>query len=296
MIGKKIKVNDYKFTYGQETVHINVYGAFKNTKSGNKYAIYSYENNNNKLFYGSFFQRGKEAVIMTSKENPKEIVKEFVDSILNETKNEKFEIISLEDISTVQIIDEHQVDYQVDIPKLYDLTIPKPIVKEEKEPTKKKKSFSIAWFFFIVFLLVVIAFFIFNPEVIMGKNKVYSCTKSYIHKTLPSSVTEEISLTFNGKGLIEDIEITTDYSFNDTKYYNEFKDKSYFYQYMEEGDTYKFIDEDYTYRLFSKIDTTEEYFLPTEETELVSYYQDKDYTCKRVEVDEKEFLLTIWRR
>ena len=68
MIGKKLRVNDYKLTYGQETLYINMYGAFKNKKSGNKYAIYSYENKN-KLNYGSFFQRGKEAVIMTSKEN-----------------------------------------------------------------------------------------------------------------------------------------------------------------------------------------------------------------------------------
>lgn len=286
MIGKKIKVNDYKFTYGQETVYLNVYGAFKNTKSGNKYAIYSYENNNNKLLYGSFFQRGKEAVVMTSKDNPKEIIKEFIDSILSENKNEKFEIISLEEITTIEIIDEHQVDYPVDIPKLYDLTIPKPIVQKEKESTKINKPFSIAWFFFIVFLLVVIAFFVFNPEVITGKNKVYNCTKSYLHKNLPSSVTEEISLTFNGKGIITNIDITTNYTFNDTKYYNEFKDKSYFYQYMKEGDTYKFIDESYTYRVFSNINTEEEYFLPTEEAKLVSHYQDKEYTCKAVEVDE----------
>ena len=84
MIGKKIKVNDYRFTYGQETIELNLYGVFKNTKGGNKYAVYSYDNNNNKLFYGSFFKRNNEAVIMTSKENPNEIVKEFIDSILKE--------------------------------------------------------------------------------------------------------------------------------------------------------------------------------------------------------------------
>ena len=69
MIGKKIKLNDYKFTYGQETIILNVFGAFKNIKSGNKYVIYSYDNK--KIFYGSFFKRNKEAVIMTSKENSK---------------------------------------------------------------------------------------------------------------------------------------------------------------------------------------------------------------------------------
>lgn len=286
MIGKKIKVNDYKFTYGQETIYLNVYGAFKNTRSGNKYAMYSYENNNKKLYYGSFFQRGKEAVIMTSKENPKEIIKEFVDSIINQTKNDKFEIISLNEITSIEIIDEVLFDIPVDILKLHDLTIPKPVVKEENETSKKKKPFSIAWFFFIIFLLVIIAFFFFNPEVILGENINYVCTKSYIHKTLPASVTEEISLTFSGKGNIKNIDVTMNYSFNNTNYYSEFKDKSYFYKYMEEGDTYKFVDESYTYRVFSNINTEEEYFLPTEKTELVSYYQDKEYTCKVVDIDE----------
>ena len=42
MIGKKIKINDYKFTYGKEVMYVNVYGAFKSGKSGNKYVIYSY--------------------------------------------------------------------------------------------------------------------------------------------------------------------------------------------------------------------------------------------------------------
>ena len=56
---------------------------------------------------------------------------------------------------------------------------------------------------------------------------------------------------------------------------------------MEEKDTYKFIDEEYTYRLFSKIDVeSEEYFMSTEEQELVSNFEEKGYTCKRVETNE----------
>lgn len=286
MIGKKIKVNDYKFTYGQETVYLNLYGAFKNIKSGNKYAIYSYENNNKKLYYGTYFQRGKEAVIMTSKQNSKEIIKEFIEMIMTEKNNNDFEILSLEEITSIEIIDELVYDDSVDISMLYDKTIPKPVVKEDSSIQKKKKPFSIAIFFFILFIIVVIAFFLFNPEVILGKNKNYVCTKSYLHKTLPSSVTEEISLTFSNKSLITKIDITTNYAFNNTTYYVEFKDRSYFYKYMEEGDTYKFIDNKYTYRVFSSINTEEEYFLPSEEKELISYYQNKEYTCKVVDIDE----------
>ena len=131
MIGKKIKVNDYNFSYGQETVYLNVYGAFKNTKSGNKYTIYSYDNNNNKLYYGSYFQRGKTAVIMISKDNSKEIIKEFIESILTQKQNEKFEILPLEEINSVEIIDELIYDEPIDISMLHEMTIPKLKVKEE---------------------------------------------------------------------------------------------------------------------------------------------------------------------
>ncbi len=286
MIGKKIKINDYKFTYGQETVMLNIYGAFKNTKSGNKYVVYSYENNNKKLYYGTFFKRKNEALIMTSKENPKEIVQEFLESILKEEKNEKFEIISLDEIETAEIIDEFTLDFDVDIKKLADLTIPKPVVQEPSQESNEKKPISIAAIFFGLFVIVVITFFFVNPEVILGKNKYYTCTTTYLHENLPAYVNKELFLTFDGKGKITDIEVTTDYVFNDTNYYQEFKEKSYYYQYMEENDTYKLIDENYTYRLFSEIDTTIDFFLPTEESELISHYKENNYTCKEVEVDE----------
>lgn len=285
MTGKKIKVNDYKITYGQETVFINMYGTFKNKKNGNKYTIYSYENQN-KLNYGTFFQRGKEAVIMTSKDDINEMIKEFIDCLLNNKENTKFEIISLDEIETVQIIDEHTSNMEVDLNKLKELTIPKPITEKRKEPIKNKKAISISATFFTIFLLVVVAFFFVNPEVIIGKDKNYSCTKNYLHKKLPASVTEKVLLTFSGKGKITNIDITLDYIFNDIEYYQEFKNKSYFYQYMEEGDSYKLVDEEYTYRLFTDIDINEEYFLPEEESELISYYQEKEYTCKAVEIDE----------
>ena len=286
MIGKKVRVNDYKFTYGEETVYINLYGVFKN-KVGNKYGIYSYSDKPNKLFYGTYFQRNNEAVIMTSKENPKELVKEFVLSILEDNYKDKFEIISLDKIDIVEIIDEYEADFNIDLDKLNDLTIPKPIVKEEQKEIKKRKPISISLIFFILFILIVIAFFLFNPEVIIGKDKVYSCTKNYLHNKLPASVSEEISLTFSGRSNVTNIDLITDYKFNNTNYYKEFKDKSYFYQYMEENDTYKFIDEKYTYRLFSKIDVeSEEYFMPDEESELIDYYEEKGYKCKRAETNE----------
>lgn len=281
MIGKKIKINDYKFTYGQETAFINIYGAFKNKKNGNKYVIYSYDNN--KLYYGSLFIRNSEMVIMVSKEEASGVVEKFTYSILDNKKNDDFEIISLDNIDSAQIIDESLCDFDVDMNKLYDLTIPKPeVIKEEVKP---KKRISIIGVSLVLLVVVIILFLFMNPEIIYGKNKKYICTKSYLHDKLPATVNEEIELVFNGKNNISSIKTKFDYVFSDTDYYKEFRDKSYFYQYFNEGDTYKFDDDKYTYRLFSSINTEEDYFMPRELEELVSYYEGNRYSCKIVEVE-----------
>ena len=284
MIGKKIKLNDYKFTYGQETIILNVYGAFEDNKSGNKYVIYSYDNN--KLFYGSFFIKNSEAIIMVSKGNPKEIIWDFINLLLEGKKNEKYEIISLKEVETIQIIDEYEANFKVDMNKLFDLTIPKPVVEEVIKTSNKKKAFSIATFFFAIFVLIVIAFFFINPQVIIGKNRYYVCNKTYSLSGIPVSVNDEVKLNFNSRGKIVDISIISDYVFSSSKYYNDFKEKGYFYQYMEEGDTYKFIDDNYTYRLFSSINIDNDFFLPDDEFELISHYNENNYICKGVEVDE----------
>lgn len=281
MIGKQIRLNDYKFTYGRETIYLNVYGAFKNKKNGNKYVIYSYDNS--RLYFGSLFIRNKEIIVMIPKEDESEIVKKFTYSILDNKLSDDFEAISLDDIDSIQIIDETLCDFNVDMSKLYDITIPKP--KVEKEENKPNKKISIASIFFVLFFVVIILFFFVNPEVIFGKNKEYSCTKSYLHDELPASVNEEVVLVFNGKDNINSIDVKTDYVFSDAQYYKDFKDKSYFYDYFKEGDTYKFEDTTYTYRLFSKIDTNEDYFMPSKLDDLVSYYRNNGYECKVVEVE-----------
>lgn len=281
MIGKQIRLNDYKFTYGKETIYLNVYGAFKNKKNGNKYVIYSYDNS--RLYFGSLFIRNKEIIVMIPKEDESEIVKKFTYSILDNKLSDDFEVISLDDIDSIQIIDETLCDFNVDMSKLYDITIPKP--KVEKEEIKPNKKISIASIFFVLLFVVIILFFFVNPEVIFGKNKEYSCTKSYLHDELPASVNEEVVLVFNGKDNINSIDVKTDYVFSDAQYYKDFKDKSYFYDYFKEGDTYKFEDTTYTYRLFSKIDTNEDYFMPSKLDDLVSYYRNNGYECKVVEVE-----------
>ena len=154
MIGKKIRINDYKFTYGKEVMYVNVYGAFKSVKSGNKYVIYSYiddVNKKNKLYYGSVFVRNNELVVMLSKDTKEDSVKEFTTDILSDKNEDNYEIISLKDIDSIQIIDDAPVSFDVDINKLYDKTMPK--VKVIKKEDKPKKRVSIGYIFLILFII-----------------------------------------------------------------------------------------------------------------------------------------------
>ena len=279
MNGKVIKLNDYKFNFGQETIFLNVFAVFKSIKNGNKYIIYSYDNK--KLYCGSAFVKNNEIIVMISKGENDDDIKKFVKELINNNYQEEYEIISLDKVNSIQVIDEAICDIDVDINKLNDITIPKPKVVEKEVVPKKKVNFTIV--FLLVFILVVAMFFFFNPEVINGKNVYYTCSKSYVHEKLPASVIENVELEFNGHGTIIDIKVKSDYIFNDVNYYKEFRDKSYFYQYFSDGDTYKFDDSTYTYKLFSSINTKEDFFLPTDKDGLIKHYQDDNYTCKVVD-------------
>lgn len=279
MNGKVIKLNDYKFNFGQETIFLNVFAVFKSIKSGNKYIIYSYDNK--KLYCGSAFVKNSEIVVMISKDENDDDIKKFVKELINNNYHDEYEIISLDKVTSIQVIDEKICDVDVDINRLNDMTIPKPKVVEKEAVPKKKVNFTVI--FLLIFILVVAMFFFFNPEVINGKNVKYTCSKSYDHEKLPASVIENVELEFDGRGTIVDIKVKSDYIFNDVNYYKEFRDKSYFYQYFNDGDTYKFDDNTYTYKLFSSINTKEDFFLPTDKDGLIKHYQDDNYTCKVVD-------------
>lgn len=283
MNGKRIKVNDFKFKYGQETIFINVYGAFKYKKNSNKYVVYSYDNS--KLYYGSLFVRNNEIVIMLSKDDSEELIDKFLNNILSGTSDNNFETISLDKITEAQIIDEGIVTEKFDISRLNELTIPKEKVKQDTTQNEKKKSVSISGIFFALFIIVVVAFFFFNPEAIMGKDKSYACSTEYNNSTLSTIVREEIKFIFDGKGKIKNVTVTSDYIFNSDTRYNKFKNDGEFYKYMDEGDTYKFIDEEKTYRVMSNVENLREYFSTDDEDSILEYYSEKNYDCKKIETE-----------
>ncbi len=276
MIGKIIRISDYKFTYGEETIYINVFGAFKDIKSGNKYIVYSYDNK--KICYGCFFIKDNIGTVMISKDMDNEVIKNFVDDVLFDKKSNEYDIIDLNDINNIQIIDEKVYESPADINKLFDITIPRNSNEEMKEQPKKKIPLFV---FTIILLFAALGLFLFiNPEIITGKNVAYLCNKMYNHNKLPADIKEDRIITFNSKGKIISMDVNTDYIFMDIEYYKEFKNKSYFYKYIDEADTYKFDDANNTYRVFSNVDVDTDYFLPDTDRELITYFKSNGYDCK----------------
>lgn len=284
-MGKIIKIDEYNFTYGKGTDYLNVFGGFKYKEDGNKYVIYSHDNT--KLFYGSLFIKDNKLVIMDVKNDVSSIIKEFTHVLLDDKKSTDFEVISLDDIDSVEIIGENTVDIDSSvILNLFDKTIPKELEKPVQNETKKSKSSSVVGICLFLLIVIVGAFFWFNPEIIEGEKRRVICDKTYIHESLNATVTEEVTLTFSGKDKITDIDLVTDYKFNNSLQYEEFVKKNYYYQYMKEGDTYKLDNSASTYRVFSSIDTEVDFFLPTSYKELVEDYKNKGYDCRNVEVSE----------
>lgn len=213
------------------------------------------------------------------------MIDSFLNNILNSEKNNAFEIISLDNINSAQIIDEGIINKKIDINKLDELTIPKKKVQEVVNKNKRKKRISISGIFFALFIVVVVAFFFFNPEVIMGKDKKYVCDREYNHNTLSILIREEVKLTFSGKGKIKNSVVTNNYIFNSDSRYNKFKNNGEFYKYMNEGDTYKFVDEEKTYRVMSNIKDLKEYFSSEDEDSILEYYNRNNYKCKKIETE-----------
>ncbi len=75
-------------------------------------------------------------------------------------------------------------------------------ISEPNLNTKTKKRVSIGYIFLILFIIVVALFFFINPEILKGKNKEYTCTKSYTHEKLPANINEKVELVFTSKKML----------------------------------------------------------------------------------------------
>ena len=294
MNGKTLKVAQYNLEFGAVDRFVNVFGCFKYKSNGNLYLLYTdVDTKYPIIYYGSAHIKEKNLLSMQCREEQEqEIIKEYIFKVSNHESLDNFEMISLENSESIEIIASNKLEIKMEvIATLTELLIPKKeeIVEEKviKKTTKKSNKP-----FLIILLIVLVAAFCFVGATVLlvPKNtiaKKITCQKEYQHDTLNAIIDEETTYNFNVHDSLESIDTIMIYQF-DKEDYQDFIMKGLYYKYLpdnEQDGDYKQDDINHTFKITmtEKIDTS--YDKPTNYEEVFSYYKKQGYTCTE-EVDE----------
>lgn len=288
MKGIRMMVSTNDLVPSNEEVYVKLFVVFKDKKYGTKYIIYT-DDNEKELYYGSPLISNDRIVIMKFKDiKDEEMVKEFVWNYLNDKPTSNFDIIELpSNLTKLELIDSNSLDVKEEyIKKLMDIFFKKEEPKVEEQVVKPKKSNGK----FIIFLLILVGLgfggYVYlsnNPELILGKNIYYECTKKYQNNELDTDISELVDITFNNSKILTKHTKQITYKFNDSDIYYEFKEKNLKYNYIEESGADKFVDEDLSYVLDVEYNLNKDYKLPKDYDKLLDYYKVKDYSCSLIE-------------
>lgn len=288
MKGIRMMVSTNDLVPSNEEVYVKLFVVFKDKKYGTKYIIYT-DDNEKELYYGSPLISNDRIVIMKFKDiKDEEMVKEFVWNYLNDKPTSNFDIIELpSNLTKLELIDSNSLDVKEEyIKKLMDIFFKKEEPKVEEQVVKPKKSNGK----FIIFLLILVGLgfggYVYlknNPELILGKNIYYECTKKYQNNELDTDISELVDITFNNSKILTKHTKQITYKFNDSDIYYEFKEKNLKYNYVEESGADKFVDEDLSYVLDVEYNLNKDYKLPKDYDKLLDYYKVKDYSCSLIE-------------
>lgn len=288
MKGIRMMVSTNDLVPSNEEVYVKLFVIFKDKKYGTKYIIYT-DDNEKELHYGSPLINNDRLVIMKFKDiKDEEMVKEFVWNYLNDKSTSNFDIIELpNNLTKLELIDSNSLDVKEEyIKKLMDIFFKKEEPKVEEQVVKPKKSNGK----FIIFLLILVGLgfggYVYlsnNPELILGKNIYYECTKKYQNNELDTDISELVDITFNNSKILTKHTKQITYKFNDSDTYYEFKEKNLKYNYVEESGADKFVDEDLSYVLDVEYNLNKDYKLPKDYDKLLDYYKVKDYSCSLIE-------------
>lgn len=288
MKGIRMMVSTNDLVPSNEEVYVKLFVVFKDKKYGTKYIIYT-DDNEKELYYGSPLISNDRIVIMKFKDiKDEEMVKEFVWNYLNDKPTSNFDIIELpSNLTKLELIDSNSLDVKEEyIKKLMDIFFKKEEPKVEEQVVKPKKSNGK----FIIFLLILVGLgfggYIYlsnNPELILGKNIYYECTKKYQNNELDTDISELVDITFNNSKILTKHTKQITYKFNDSDIYYEFKEKNLKYNYVEESGADKFVDEELSYVLDVEYNLNKDYKLPKDYDKLLDYYKVKDYSCSLIE-------------
>ena len=297
MNGKVLKVTEYNLTFGTPERKVNVLSLFRYKQNNNLYVIYTDPNTTYSFInYGGSHINDTTILSMTcSNKKEEEIIKEYVFKVTNKEELTDFEIVSLKDITEIEIIGSNKLELKKEVlTSLTELTLPKPQEKEvnEKENnTKKKKSKMPKILMFILLILLLAGGYYYYSQNLKTTsnnqneiNKTITCTKTYDHEDLENVVVDEEKIfNFNNNDSLENVNTNSTYNFqSDDDYFNFIQEGTY-YKYMQQDKnidgSYKNDDNKKTFKIMLKEKVGNNYSGPTAYEEVLSYYKNENYNC-----------------
>lgn len=290
MNGKKLKVVEYNLSFGSNERLVNVFGCFKHKKNGNQYLIYAdCDTTYNIVYYGSSHLKENSILSMECKsEKDEEAIKEYIFKVTNKENLNSFEMISLENITGIEIISSNKLEVKSEVlAALVDLTIPKPITPESQnqEQTTKKKSSKKGLILLLLLAVIGVGGYLYANTLTSdqkGITKSITCTKEYNHNTLNAKVKEESIYYFSPNEQLQNVQTTTIYQFLQKEDYQDFMNKGTIYKYMPDADTtggFSQDDANNSIKFIEKTTIDSGYKEPTSYEEVFSYYRKEGYTC-----------------
>ena len=288
-IGKRIKLNNYNLEFGKKAKEVNVIAFFKYKIDNNFYVVCCEESNVNYgiINYGSAHIKGNSIIIIGVKEPLQEMVQELFFK-LNEGSDisDTFEIMSLNDIYTIEFVTPNKIELKNEIVKE---VIDKVIEKEKEEvittvKKNEKKGSSLLPLILLFIAICVGIFFYFFIYLKPVENKIYKsieCTKTTNDNKYNMKIEEDNKFRFSQNDTLEYIDELSRYVFFDEDEYFDFINKGLMYKYLADEEAgYSQDESTFSFSITKKVDaTSDSYVLPTEYEDVLSYYVKDGYSC-----------------
>ena len=218
-----------------------------------------------------------------------ELIKEYIYKVINNETIENFEMFSLENIETIELVGSNKIEVKPEIIiSLVDITIPKKddpeIIKKTVNTNNSKKNKSKTLLLLLLFILIFALIGLIYIKNLNDTNTVSRkiiCQKEYRHNELKANVSEKNTYNFNNKDILETINTIMIYKFREQDYQRFIKEGMY-YKYLPDDDKlggYKQDDENYTFEIVINDTVSTSYTKPTMYEEVLSYYKSERYSC-----------------
>ncbi len=288
MFGKKLKIKDYKFTFGKQNEDFNVFGCFK--YRSNYYAIYQDVTNPTTLYYGTCHISKNILVVLALGKNDSVVgIQNFITKLYNGEDLSDYQILSLANVEKIEIISYNSFSLKEEvITKLIELTIPKDVNPEKKKIEIVKKGHPVLYVctFFLVCLSIVGFIIYLNRDSLFGRERTVICTKQ-LERNYNADIVEDVTLYFDKSKQLTSYIVADTYTFDNDSEFENFALTGKYYHVFEKVDS-----EDLSissnvakksYRIGYKVSTTQDYFGPRDYNQALEYYTTDNYDCKEVE-------------